>query len=757
MQINNSKNDAIRSGKWVKPNASFYDTLVNEDNYKDLINEAFLKHGNINKDTPYSSSKCKYPHHVIKDGELVLSEPGVRAAYARAKQMGVYFGSLKEHLDRHLEELDVFKEEKHINENFDFIMESINKTLGTKLNEDNDAEFSIGKKDLNGNKILDIDYIESDDGAINCRIKIDNTCMVNNKPQYMRGRSAMLCLNVRNDQVYIICKKHKDGYSMPGGGWNKGEDPRHAAIRELHEETLSKVRNVQQCGLLIECDGSKDKVQKWVKDHVANEDDWWYGYYSVVFIGIYNGKYEGTVEELDKEEGYEWVKYEDAKPDILNKEYIPLIDKYIEDYISIKSINEQMEWIDSFVNDEVFRENVLVEDSNTSPYDLLDKMKSFKYGWFTRGGVVHNGSEGIPGDFYHNFHLQSPEQLSASKVGVCWDYVELERLWFTQNNYKFAVFFIMLNDSNVQPTHTFLVYNIGKYNYWFEFSWEKYRGIHRYKSIDVMLKDVIMRHRQEYNDYDSDVSIHWLSDTPKYGITCSQYMKYAVSQPKLDYDNLPTQLFKEGVNMFDDDWAFKAFMEGDDADENDVDNTESDSEVNKEASNNEGSDEKDQTKQVSESLPKQTDRAEASKNGVRRKNLYIEFIKWCKEYNNKNTFGSIFDKDAFKVTYPFVPEEMRYFYRLANPMLCVLEGDLTFFPVAELRKVNSKNKKMVDMIIFAAAPDNNLRVFDRNDKKVYKAHEDHGQLVKDNILGNTFDTYIQSMIDKGDILNAEKE
>ena len=36
-----------------------------------------------------------------------------------------------------------------------------------------------------------------------------------------------------------------------------------------------------------------------------------------------------------------------------------------------------------------------------------------------------------------------------------------------------------------------------------------------------------------------------------------------------------------------------------------------------------------------ESLPKQTDRAESSKNGVRRKKLYIAFIEWCKEYNNR--------------------------------------------------------------------------------------------------------------------------
>lgn len=156
-----------------------------------------------------------------------------------------------------------------------------------------------------------------------------------------------------------------------------------------------------------------------------------------------------------------------------------------------------------------------------------------------------------------------------------------------------------------------------------------------------------------------------------------------------------------------------------------------------------------------ESLPKKTDKAESSKNGIRRKNLYIAFITWCKEYNNKNTFGSIFDKDAFNVSYPFIPEDLRYFYRLANPMLCVLAGELTFFAVAELRKLNAKNSHIAEMLIFAATP-NDVRVFNVKDKKVYRGTEENGTLKLNEILGDTFDTYIQKMINKGDILNASR-
>lgn len=156
------------------------------------------------------------------------------------------------------------------------------------------------------------------------------------------------------------------------------------------------------------------------------------------------------------------------------------------------------------------------------------------------------------------------------------------------------------------------------------------------------------------------------------------------------------------------------------------------------------------------SRPKQTDAAEKDKNGVRRKKLYIAFIEWCKEYNNKNTFGSLFDKDVFNVTYPFVPKEMRYFYRLANPMLCVLGGNLTFFPVAELKKLNSKNKRLSEMMIFAAT-ETDMRVFNNKDKKVYLATEENSDIKLSEVLADSFDMYIQIMIDKGDILNGPIE
>ena len=168
---------------------------------------------------------------------------------------------------------------------------------------------------------------------------------------------------------------------------------------------------------------------------------------------------------------------------------------------------------------------------------------------------------------------------------------------------------------------------------------------------------------------------------------------------------------------------------------------------------NSSSEEDAPEKPKEESYPKKIDRAEEDKNGVRRKKLYIAFIEWAKEYNPKNIFGSIFDKDVFQTVYPFVPQKMRYFYRLANPMLCVLSGNLTFFAAGELKKLNAKNSKLNEFMIFAAT-DNDLRVYNNADGKIYRAVEENGMIKLDVAIADTFDIYIQNMINQGDILNG---
>lgn len=534
-------------------------------------------------------------------------------------------------------------------------------------------------------------------------------------------------------------------------------------------------------------------------------------------------------------------------------------------------VNESINWINEFIYNDIFQESVSInniKDFNSkikTPEELMEWMDCIQYGWFDKSKNINGTGENDSTEKLCNeYKLQSPLQLLRSKVGLCWDQVELERLWFDKHNIPHAVIFVEADDGEDKPTHTFLIFKEPGESgevYWFDHAWREI-GIKKYKDLSSCLKEAVKKTVASFNTKADEIIVRKLCHPMRPGMKCEAYYKVAEAEFPIDLADLQyDDVFNERVWMSNGPYinhyieelakashltvaakswrteilcervkpTLKTFEESDilnmsiisnpfyEAEDNDAppeiigeddpDNSTSTSKdvdvpppeleetpiedesiddsvtsttvqkgdkkedaasdttsiVNKD---NEGNDETSNEKEVEEkeppkeekkeSLPKQADKAESDKNGVRRKKLYIAFIEWCKEYNERNTFGSIFDKDAFHSSYPFVPHEMRYFYRLANPMLCVLAGDLTFFQVAELRKLNSTNKKMNELLIFAATP-TDLRVFNIKDKKVYRAEDNNGEVVLKETLSDTFDTYIQMMIQKGDILNGPIE
>ena len=180
LKIDNSKKAAINRGKWKNPGAALYDQLLNScfikgkvpvdadgmkkaiknGDYKDwsyFIKEAYAvapvdkisnsPHGV----TPFSKSGCKYPHHVLNGDKLVVSIPGLRAAYICARNQGVLVNHTPEnkaivaHFNRHFRELglkpvwhhgEFYLMESHevrIEENFDFINRVLYEQAGINL------------------------------------------------------------------------------------------------------------------------------------------------------------------------------------------------------------------------------------------------------------------------------------------------------------------------------------------------------------------------------------------------------------------------------------------------------------------------------------------------------------------------------------------------------------------------------------------------------------------------------------------------
>ena len=176
LSIDNSFDAAVKNSKWKNPGASLYDKLLDAimvdkdgdvipDATKQLLEEVYLvaPTGNIKNSpygrTPFSRSGCKYPHHSIRDGKVVVNISGLKAAYSRAKQAGVFKGEVKEHLVRHYKEMGIYEgstmeSDQIIEENFDDIIQYLcesNKDLKKAVEEDKRAEREItrvkGEKD----------------------------------------------------------------------------------------------------------------------------------------------------------------------------------------------------------------------------------------------------------------------------------------------------------------------------------------------------------------------------------------------------------------------------------------------------------------------------------------------------------------------------------------------------------------------------------------------------------------------------------
>jgi hypothetical protein len=157
--------------------------------------------------------------------------------------------------------------------------------------------------------------------------------------------------------------------------------------------------------------------------------------------------------------------------------------------------------------------------------NIIKKLENIEYGWLDKNNKIHKE---INNEFSNNYILQSPEQVIKNKIGVCWDQVELERYLFKKENINFNTYFIVHYDNDKCPTHTFLIYEQNNKYYWFEHSWELFKGIHEYNSELEALKDIKEKFIKEElnNNYEPMNLCIYKYHKPKYGITCIEFYKH---------------------------------------------------------------------------------------------------------------------------------------------------------------------------------------------------------------------------------------
>ena len=138
-----------------------------------------------------------------------------------------------------------------------------------------------------------------------------------------------------------------------------------------------------------------------------------------------------------------------------------------------------------------------------TPEQLLSFLSdNFHWGFLDKSGKAYHGTES---DFReklaNEYRLSSPDELLFKRYGLCYDMVYFEKTFFDEHKIPNKTLFINYVRNNRRgPGHTFLVYQLKKKWYWFEFVWETspnehHRGIHEYISLESLLKDVNARYK----------------------------------------------------------------------------------------------------------------------------------------------------------------------------------------------------------------------------------------------------------------------
>ena len=146
--------------------------------------------------------------------------------------------------------------------------------------------------------------------------------------------------------------------------------------------------------------------------------------------------------------------------------------------------------------------NIFNKYNVKTPQELMKFFEdNMQYGFTYRNKVYTD----LEPDFQENmdkfYKIRLGEDFIKSGYGVCWDFCELERKFFTENNIEHKCYFIesYINRKEGGPTHTFAIYKQNNKWYWFEYSWFYHRGIWEYSSIDEALQGILNKFDEFYN------------------------------------------------------------------------------------------------------------------------------------------------------------------------------------------------------------------------------------------------------------------
>ena len=163
---------------------------------------------------------------------------------------------------------------------------------------------------------------------------------------------------------------------------------------------------------------------------------------------------------------------------------------------------------------------------------IMDILNTIEYGYKDENGknIIYD-SKKWDNEFSTFYKLLTPDELLKTRCGVCWDQVELERKLFNNNNIENKTYFIYIKDGDMLPSHTFLTFEFDNKHYWFEHSWNNYKGIHKYETESELLNSIKELFLKEHNITTNNSKLYiYEYNVPKYHITCDEFYKYIETQ-----------------------------------------------------------------------------------------------------------------------------------------------------------------------------------------------------------------------------------
>lgn len=157
---------------------------------------------------------------------------------------------------------------------------------------------------------------------------------------------------------------------------------------------------------------------------------------------------------------------------------------------------------------------------------IKDKLHSIKLGYRDKDGKFYSG---FRWNFKDLFYLQSPKQLLESRIGTCFEQVELERELISKMGVDLRTYFIHYPDDMYDYAHAFLIYKDKKKYYWVENAWLKYKGLHIYDNKEELFNDVLFKFIKTIPEGEFKKVKLYMYEKPRFGINYVKYLTHCIN------------------------------------------------------------------------------------------------------------------------------------------------------------------------------------------------------------------------------------